>query len=548
MPGNQQQAQKSAADIRREKAKLLKSKRLKARKYRVKEVVNLDTASSVANYVVKEVQMKTSSKSALDLANTGLMKQNSDAIGAATARASEAFSKDVNRQLSLALGASEVAGALGQQGLADLASGIAKIDAGALAMAKAGISAVSSADAQQRADTAAGINSMTAGFANAAAAETEAAKNQVANIEADADAAKAASNAEAKRALANIGKLDDVAKAAFGEFKKDFDTAFSKLKDMFTSWKNLDFKALANAFRGHLNAMMRLIKPCPGEEIYKIYWCPKHMVFCEKALDSSGARTNSCYTGVPGVHFATGQAVADMPMAALCCENKEKSWSDGWANQDETNSTKTYQIFEWPALVCTAFLKKGLTFSSIVFDNDKSQVTRKANSGKDSKFISPEVRAELMKTGVMKLFFIGKSSVRKSLIGDSYEEMNEDNNDFIDNEDKSDDLIHNIQFIINDEHMDYKEKLKALKDFKTDNFPEEDDDDDDDDDTEITEEIFDQYAQELIAFVQEKHFEKYDPYDKNFRKAVAVLISGTIEEEGRKRLMPGYCEQNVPKK
>jgi len=549
MPGNQQQAQKSAADTRRERAKLLKSKRLKARKYRVKEVVNLDTASSIASYTVKDVKMKTSTKTALDMANSGLLAMANSSANAAANRAATGANNEMNRAFESALGSAQIIGALRGQARSDFAAAGKSIEQNAVAMMNAGLEAVANSQKDQQATVASASEAMQAGFAAVAALENQLALDQQKMTAEQIEFTKGQIKAEQDKANAVAGQMGADFAANMEQFNKDFAKTQTDLAGLFQSWKGMDFRAMGDLFRDKINKIIEMIKPCPGEEMFKIYWCNEHMVFCEKTFvgfdkpDNSDKiiikRSEICYKGIVSTHFETKEVINDMPLPGICCEGNQTSWESGWASKDEISSGKPYKIYEWPASVCNALLEMGMTFGSVVLDNEKSQSTRqKNNKYEDPKFKSDEVRAMFIKHDeIMKLYFVGDPKVRMAVVGGDYKEIKEGSNDYIDFMQSYNNLMDSIGQITDKPGSD-EEKLILLKELATTH----------DFDLEDDEISYNDTVTKLQDELGSKYMEISDNYAQNFRKALATLIMRTAESEARKRLIPGYCEKNVAKK
>lgn len=513
MPGNQQQAHKSASDIRRERAKQLKSKRLKARKYRVAQILNLDSASISANYTVKEVNMKVSSISASDLANKDTMKNGNASIATETDRRADAINQLQQQHIQSAIATAELSASLQLQGAEALARNTSAIEQNAQNMIQNSIQAVNSAQADQRNNVAIATSDMQQGYANLANLQAELARNEQDMNKAQMTALNEQIKTEQEKISTTVEKVGADFTKAMDDLNSKMSSIQNELNELFTNWKSFDFKSLANLVRNRIDQIIKLIKPCPGEATYKIYWCMKHAVFCEKRIteykdDGNHIRSTECFNDVTGEVYTDGTKIdqANTKWPSICCENTQPSWDEGWAHESETNNTKPYQIYEWPAIVCNRLLEDGcLSFGSIPFDNVKSQKTRVKNDPHETKFVSEEVRnrldGEKNKNFVMKLYFDKNQVERFELLKEKhpdYDEVDEDNNDYID--------------------------FEVLTNTKTKLVEDDESKDDETKQTEIDTLVFEQIENE-----------------KHLNIAIVELISNIAMDEARKRLLPEYC-------
>jgi len=407
MPGKQQEAHKSAADLRKAKAKQSRKARLNARKYRVAQVMNLDVASMVANYTVKEVSMKVSGQSAADIAAADLRRDNNEMIAMEQVKDAERALAEQNAAAERAIGAANASSAIAESADAGLQEAMDSIQKKAQEMVNSGVDSVQAAADAQKAATAAGAAAVQADFAEAARLQREL-RDRAASLS-DAE------RAELERKLSEIADRTGAAAERIGaefaakiaELKELFSNIDNALGDLYKTWKDgIDLNALKEVMNKFLNDIMKKIIPCPGEKLYDIYYCNKHAVFCEKQLDADGLRTTKPFRGVKAMDYKTGAQI-DVPegWAGLCCErDKDVTWDKAFS--PDGNFTHV----QWPSSVCDKFLDVGLWFSGIPLDvlatkdAPGSQVTRQHDSGKEV-FENKDFRQKLKDSGYMKLFF-----------------------------------------------------------------------------------------------------------------------------------------------
>jgi hypothetical protein len=518
MPGNpqkQQQAHQSAADVRRAKSKQARSARLKARKYKVAEVMNMDVSAIMASYSIKEVAMKVSGQSASDIASADRSAANNALIAAAADKQAQRNLEELHRAADNALATADTISAINEANAAGLAAQKGSIQSNAQKFINAAVDAVSAAAASQDAAAAAGVADASRSFAKYSATMTEIQAAEAAGDHAKVAALRAQLAADAVAKEAALRAAAEETKEALEKINGVFDSINTELANLYKNFKDIDTSLLKAAMIKFLDDVMKQFNLCEGEKTYEIYWCQKHVVYCEKQLDESGKPTKVCFNGVRGVSYSDpNKEIKGGSWPAICCENEKDDWQTGWSKA-ETTKEPNYRIMVWPASVCERFPEVGLNFGGIALDDNNSQPPRR-KPGKDGAIVwKGDVFEKLASknNGPMKLYFDSSQKskdTRMKIMKEKYEnyyELDEGTNDFIDFEVLRDAKIKAIE-----ERLEAAQKKEGAS-LSTQSFEDE----------------IDEAGSE------------WDEMNNNLQFAIAELVIAVAQDEARKRAASDYC-------